>query len=472
MSKKLLSAVVLILILAALIQSCGKRKETREQTAETAVVQRGDIVVKITESGAVEPVTTVDVKSEIAGEIKELFVEEGDRVQARDKLALVQQESSQARQVAQARASLERARLDLEETERDLERQKELYQRGFIAKKEVENADKSHKNSKIQCKLTQKQLWLILGETEPTKTQNLASKTLDHIIVRAPISGVVTNLNVEKGEMITSGTQAYGGGGTTIMTIADLSRMIVKAEINEVDIIKVKTGQTVDIGFDAIRGQVYHGRVKKIAPAGMLKQNIVVYSVEVEILGSVRVPAQVELPKVRRSHLDERAFAQLTEKQRAAIRKESQGLQKQGASRVEIQDALRKKLKEYGAELPEERPSQPIAPLSQPTEEGRTAIEIIKPCMTADLDIIIGKAENVLCVSKEAIVEIDGRTTVMLIKNGKPVPQPVVTGLEDDVKVEIEEGLKEGDKVVIRRSEQARQAMPGPGGHGRRFGRP
>jgi RND family efflux transporter MFP subunit len=472
MSKKLLSAVVLILILAALIQSCGKREGTREQTAETAVVQRGDIVVKITESGAVEPVTTVDVKSEIAGEIKKLFVEEGDKVQARDKLALVQQESSQARQVAQARASLERARLDLEETERDLERQKELYQRGFIAKKEVENAEKSHKNSKIQYELTQKQLWLILGGTEPTKTQSLASKTLDHIIVRAPISGVVTNLNVEKGEMITSGTQAYGGGGTTIMTIADLSRMIVKAEINEVDIIKVKTGQTVDIGFDAIRGRVYQGRVKKIAPAGMLKQNIVVYSVEVEILGSVRVPAQEELPKVGLPHLGERGLAQLTEKQRAAIRKESQSLRKQGASRMEIQDALRKKLKEYGAELPEERPLPPIAPLSQPTEEGRTAIEIIKPGMTADLDIIIGKAENVLCVPKETILEIDGRRTAMLIKNGKPVPQPVVTGLEDDVKVEIKEGLKEGDKVVITRSEQAGQAMPGPGGHGRRFGRP
>ncbi|MCK4418120.1 MAG: biotin/lipoyl-binding protein, partial [Candidatus Latescibacteria bacterium] len=201
MSKKLLSAVVLILILATLIQSCGKREGTREQTAETAVVQKGDIVVKITESGAVEPVTTVDVKSEIAGEIKKLFVEEGDKIQAGDKLALVQQESSQARQVAQARASLERARLDLEEAGRDLERQKELYQKGFVAQKDVENAEKSYKNSKIQYELAEKQLWLVLGGTESVKRQSLVSKTLDNIIVRTPISGVVIDLNVEEGEM-------------------------------------------------------------------------------------------------------------------------------------------------------------------------------------------------------------------------------------------------------------------------------
>lgn len=370
MKRKLFAIVgiiVIVIIGLIVLKSILRNKNTKEQTFRTVLVEKGTILVKITESGKVEPVTTVNIKSELAGKVKKFFVEEGDSVKAGDKLALVQQESSQARQVAQVRASLERAKLDLEDAERNLERKRELYEKGFIAKKDVEDAEKSYKSSKIQYELSEKQLWLVLGGTEPIKAQSLASKAFYNIIVTSPISGVVINLNVEEGEMITSGTQAFGGGGTVLMTIADLSKMIVKTDINEVDVVKVRVEQTANIGFDAIRGKVFRGVVKKIAPAGTIEGNIVVYPVEVEILD---------------------------------------------------------------------------------------LNELIKPGMTADLDIIIGRAEDVLCVPKETITEKDGRTMVILIKNGKSVPQPVVTGLEDDVKVEIKEGLKEGDKLLITRFER------------------
>jgi len=402
MKKKLFvigGIVVIIIVGLVIFRSISRNKNTKKQPFRTVLVEKCDILVKVTESGKVEPVTTVNIKSELAGEVKKLFVEEGDSVKAGDKLALVQQESSQARQIAQARASLERAKLDLEDAERNLERKQELYQKGFIAKKDVEDAEKSYKNSKIQYELAEKQLWLDLGGTEPIKPQSLASRAFDNVIVKSPVSGVVINLNVEEGEMITSGTQAFGGGGTALMTIADLSKMIVKTDINEVDVGKVRAGQSVNIGFDAVRGKVYRGVVKKIAPAGTIEGNIVVSPVEGEILGSVR-------------------------------------------------NAIQKRLKEYEVTPSESRPLT-TAPLSQPAKEQRTGIELIKPGMTADLDIIIGRAEDVLCVPKEAITERGGRTIVMLIKDGKSVPQPVITGLEDDVKVEIKEGLKEGDEVLI-----------------------
>ncbi|HID93667.1 MAG TPA: efflux RND transporter periplasmic adaptor subunit [bacterium (Candidatus Stahlbacteria)] len=438
--------IVIIIVVLVIFRSISKNKNTKKQPLRTALVERGNIVVKVTESGRVEPVTTVNIKSELAGEVKKLFVEEGDSVKVGEKLALVQQESSQAQQVAQARASLERAKLDLEDAKRNLERKQELYRKGFIAKKDVEDAEKLYKNSKIQYELAEKQLWLVLGRTEPIKAQSLASKALDNIIIRAPISGVVISLNVEEGEMITSGTRAFGGGGTTLMTIGDLSKMIVKVDINEVDVTKVKVGQPVNIGFDAIKGRVYHGRVKRISPAGTIKQNIVVYPVEVEILGSSHGERQISVTE--RELPTGQLFAQLTEEQRATIRREVQSLRKQGTSREEIRNAIRKKLREYGVTPPVSRP-QPTPPLSQQVREQLTGIELIKPGMTADLDIIIGKAENVLCVPKEAIIEKDGQKMAMSIKKGKPVLQPVVTGLEDDVKVEIKEGLKEGDKVVI-----------------------
>jgi len=365
MKKKLFiigGSVAIIIIFLVTFSVVSRNKNTKEQRLRIVMVEKGDIIIKMTESGSVESVTTVEIKSELAGEVRKLYVEEGDSVKVGDKLALVQQESSQARQVAQSRASLERTKLDLEEAERNLERKRELYELGFISKKDVEDAEKSYKSSKIQYDLSEKQLWLILGGTEQAESQSLTSRTFDNIIVSSPIKGLVISINVEVGEMITSGTQAYGGGGTTIMTVADLSRMVVKADINEVDVGKVAKGQPVNIVFDAIKGKTYQGRVRKLTPAGSIKQNIVVYPLEVEIL--------------------------------------------------------------------------------DPDES-------IRPGMTADLDIIAGNAKGVLYVPKEAVIKRGNRSTVMLIEDGKPVPKEVITGLEDDVKVEIKEGLKEGDKVLI-----------------------
>ena len=447
MKRKLfvVSGILIITIVGVVIlRSISRDKNAKGQQLKTVLVEKGDIIVKVTESGKVEPVTIVKVKSELAGEVKKLFVEEGDTVKTGEKLALVQREFSQARQVAQGRASLERAKLDLEDAERNLRRKRELYEKGFIAQKDVEDAEKSYKNSKIQYELAQKQLWLLLGGTESIKAQSLASKTLDNIIVRSPISGVVIDLNVEEGEMITSGTQAFGGGGTIIMIIADLSKMIVKTDINEVDVSKVRVGQPVNIGFDAIKGRVYQGVVKRISPAGTDKQNIVVYPVEVEILGSA--PAQSQGPTVEKGPSREHLFAQLTEVQSAVIRQEIGTLRKQGASRAEIRNAMQKKLREFGMTSPESLP-QPVAPVTQPGEVQQVDIRLIKPGMTADLDIVIRQAKNVLCVPKESILKRGDRTLVMLVKDGDLVPQPVVTGLEDDVKVEVRQGLKKGDRV-------------------------
>jgi macrolide-specific efflux system membrane fusion protein len=80
---------------------------------------------------------------------------------------------------------------------------------------------------------------------------------------------------------------------------------------------------------------------------------------------------------------------------------------------------------------------------------------LIKPGMTADLDIIIAKAENVLRVPKEAVIERNGGAAVMLLEGQTTVTRPVVTGLQDDVTVEIREGLEEGDEVLITGSQPA-----------------
>jgi len=326
-----------------------------------ATAKRGSITVKVTESGRVEPLTMVNIKSDFAGEVKSLFVDEGTVVEPGDTLAIIQLEATQSQQVANAWATLQRTKLELESAHRDLERKRELFEKGFIAKKEVEDAEKLYEDCKINYGLAERQLKLLLGGAD-INPEELAADEVTLIAIRSPVSGVVINLNVEEGEMITSGTRTYGGG-TVLMTIADLSKMIVKAKINEIDVAKVKVGRPVRIGFDAIRGKVYHGKVRKISPTGTVEQNIVVYPVEVDILD---------------------------------------------------------------------------------------ADSFIKPGMTADIDIIVGEAHNVLLVPKTAIIQRDGHKFVKVLHHGTPRLQPVVTGLEDDVNVEIKHGLSEGDTVLLQ----------------------
>jgi HlyD family secretion protein len=385
-------AAVAVAAAAVIIASVsGKRGESARQP-RTVRAERGNIVIKVTESGVVAPLTVVNVKSELAGEVKQLFVEEGDSVRAGDRLALVQQESSQAQQIAQARASVERAKLDLTDAERNLERQRDLFERDFIAKKDVEDAEQTYKRSQIQYELAEKQLWVVLGGgAEQSDSGGLGAKAFDNITVTSPISGVVISLDVEQGEMITSGTQAYGGGGTVLMTIADLSKMVVTTDVNEVDVGKIRVGQPAQIGFDAIRNRVYNGVVKRIAPAGTVSGNVVVFPVEVEITGAA------------------------------------------------------------GA-------------------HGRGGTGLIKPGMTADLDIIIARAESVVYVPKETIINQGGGPAVMLLQDGKEILRPVTAGLEDEVDVEIKDGLQEGDEVLIAngrpassQQQQARQSQRGGG---------
>ena len=456
--------VAVIIVVAVIVASVVRNGSKNARQLRTARVERRDIVVKVTESGEVAPLTFVNVKSELAGEVKRLFVEEGDSVEAGDRLALVQQESSQAQQIAQARASVERAKLDLEDTKRNLERQRDLYDKGFIAKKDVEDAEQAHRRSQIQYELSEKQLWVVLGgSAEPVEPGGLGTKAYDNITVTSPISGVVINLNVEQGEMITSGTQAYGGGGTVLMAIADLSKMIVKTNINEVDVGKIRVGQPAQIGFDAIRGKVYNGVVKRIAPAGTIEGNIVVFPVEVEITGSVSGQFQDSRDEMSSQFPGDRLFSRLPEDQREALRRRMEDLRAQGADRREIRRLIEETLAEHGGTPAPEGGREPAPGFPPGAEAGRAGTELIRPGMTADLDIIIAKAENVLCVPKEAITQRDGSAVVTVLEGEKTVSRPVITGLEDDVSVEVREGLDEGDEVVISDSQSTlRQQLESP----------
>ena len=251
-----------------------------------AVVRRGDLSLKVIETGSVEPATVVEIKSEQSGEVKQLFVKEGEKVKRGQRLAVIQQESAQAQQAAQFRADLERERLALEEAERHLARNRALHEKGFLSKQEVETSEKNVETAKIRYALARRQLKLVLGGNEQALehylSRPLGSDHLEEFTVTSPVDGTVITLDVERGEIINSGTSTVTGG-TILLTLADLGRMVVKTNINEVNIARVAPGQPVEIRLDAIPGRLYHGTVGLIAPQGVRTDNIVTYEVTIPV---------------------------------------------------------------------------------------------------------------------------------------------------------------------------------------------
>lgn len=288
-SRIIVISVLVLILMAGLLfynsNSNGKAGKGKEDVLSVRV-QRGDLTVKVAETGSIEPMTAIEIKSEQSGEIKKLYVKEGDYVKAGQLLAMIQQESNLARQAAQVRASMEQERLDMEQAKRDLDRQEALLAKGIVSKKDVETAQQNYENAKVRYGLARRELLLIFGGNQELLRQylsrSLSSDQLDEFVIKAPSPGTIIEVKVEEGEIISSGTSTVTGG-TALMKIADLSRMLAKVKINEVNVTQVKMGQPVEIRLDAVPGRVYHGKVAQISPQGDRQNNIVTFLTTIEV---------------------------------------------------------------------------------------------------------------------------------------------------------------------------------------------
>ncbi|MEE9204421.1 MAG: efflux RND transporter periplasmic adaptor subunit, partial [Nitrospirales bacterium] len=249
-------------------------------------VKRGPIQTRVVETGTLQPALTIAIKSQISGEIRQLRVTEGQEVTASQQLAVLQQEPAQARQVAQLRAALEEERVNTEQAQLTFNRMATLVKQGYVSRQELEAAEQDLKLAKVRRELAKRQLLLALGGNEELYRRHLerdlSSNRLEEFVILSPSPGTILEVKVNPGELITSGTGTFGGG-TELMTLADLSRMIVKAKINEVNIGRVEIGQPVEVRLDALPGRVFRATVKAISPQGEKVDNIVTYQVTIEI---------------------------------------------------------------------------------------------------------------------------------------------------------------------------------------------
>jgi HlyD family secretion protein len=257
-----------------------------KQSPATVEVVRRSLQTRVSETGTVKPSKTIEIKSQFSGEVAQLFVSSGQAVKKGELLAIIRQESSQARQVAQLREAIQEERLNVNTTQREWVRSQTLFKKGFIAQQELETSEDNYQRALLRLELAERQLLLALGGNKELfkryQEGSTQSTRPEEFQVRSPTEGTVLEILVNAGEIITSGTATFGGG-TILMKLADLSRMIVKANINEVNIPRVLVGQAVEIRLDALPGQTFQGTVKKIATQGVKTENIVSYEVTIAI---------------------------------------------------------------------------------------------------------------------------------------------------------------------------------------------
>lgn len=291
--RRIIFAVVFLAVIAVAVIGVRMNKQSTPEDMKGPIseVEIGGVLDRLTETGTIELVRSVEVKSKISGKIKRILVEEGETVRASQLMAIVEPDPNQILQLSGKRAAVERAHIEYLEREKEWERNQSLFEKKLIAKQElekIENLYRIARNAYKQAQLEQRILEMEMSEASSQETADLDSTDiaqLDDFQIVAPIAGLVIARNAEVGEMVITGISSYMVG-STLFQIGDPSEMIVKSSISEVDMGRLREDQEVRIVADSYPDDSYTGRVKSIAPVGIIKQgeSIVTFETEIEIL--------------------------------------------------------------------------------------------------------------------------------------------------------------------------------------------
>ncbi|MEO8333717.1 MAG: efflux RND transporter periplasmic adaptor subunit [bacterium] len=256
-------------IVATLLFSaaCASKKENTVPIS-TAAVQRRDIVIDAQATGVVEPIFVVEVKSKAGGQIVKLPVETGSIVKPGDLLVQIETRDVQ-NQYDQVAAQLAAAKSKLDVSTAQKKRADDLFKSRIITATEHEAAQIDFANA---------QSALVSART----SLDLRKQSLEDATVRAPVGGTIIERTVALGTVITSATGAFGGG-TTLLKMADLSQVRVRALFNETDIGQVKPGQSATVTVDAYPDRRFTGLVEKIEPTAVIQQNVTMFPVLVNL---------------------------------------------------------------------------------------------------------------------------------------------------------------------------------------------
>lgn len=277
--------------------------------SKLARVERGDLVKSVVATGKIEPITKVEIKSKASGIVKKLLVDANDRVKQGQVLAELDRDEIQAQvrsaeaQLAAAKASLQAAEADLQRAQVDAEtpevpllkrayeRALEMQQAGVIADAALDDAQKAYQMAVNKRDVARAQV--LVGKSrvrqadadvqKQTATLAQLKEQLSYTTITSPINGIVLSRNVELGDAVSS-ILVMGSAATLIMTLGDISEVYVKGKVNESDIRKVYLGQPALIKVESCKDKTFEGKVTRIDPMAVDKDNVVTFDVRVSIL--------------------------------------------------------------------------------------------------------------------------------------------------------------------------------------------
>lgn len=277
----IVSVLLLVIVIGGTvaIKANGKDKKPPESPVKTAKAEIADVQVKVTEVGTVEPEVKVEVKSAISGKVIEILHRDGDLVRRGTVLARVEPDLNQAQSLADTKNSVVSSEIRFRDAKKKFEDNNKLLTQGLLAPAQHRDVETEYLEARQDYE-REKEKYNLVEKSGIPIGQSAANFKGSNIV--APMDGVVLTKNVEIGESITSGVSSFNAG-TVLFTVADTSRMIVKAGVNEVDIGKIQVGLPVRVTLDAYPKVRFEGKIDRIAPAVRIDEKVRVFDVEIRL---------------------------------------------------------------------------------------------------------------------------------------------------------------------------------------------
>lgn len=271
--------IIGVIIIALIFSLFWLKKSKNKVQYETAKIRKNTIVQVVEASGTINPVTTVNIGSQVSGLIKEIYVDFNSQVKKGQLLAQIDTSLFEAQlqqataNIANAKANYQKILAIMENDKKTYNRYKNLYARNFIAKSEFDLAEATYLSDKAQLDAAKAQ---IMQAEAGLKT---ASANMRYTKIISPVDGTVVSRAVDVGQTVAASFQTP----TLFMVAQDLTNMQIETSVSEADIGKVKVGQEVNYTLDGYQDRIFHGTVTQVRISPTTVQNVVTYTVIVDV---------------------------------------------------------------------------------------------------------------------------------------------------------------------------------------------
>lgn len=429
------------LALIALIGGAIYKSKTKPkgEAVLTELAQKRIITETVSASGKIFPEKEIKISSDVSGEVVELYVKEGDSVHVGQVLARVNPDLYQSAverttagvnvarsqagasnlSIETARAQRDQVQTQFDNAKKNYERNKSLFQDGLISQAELDVAETSYKNLQSNLRSAENAIITASKSSEAAGYQVKDAEAmlkeqrnnLGRTTIKAPASGIISKLNIEKGERVVGTMQMTG---TEIMRIADLGAMEVQVEVSENDIIRVHVGDETQVEVDAHQSRMFSGTVTEVANSA---SNIGINGLNA--LSNDQVTKFVV--KVR---IDKKSYQDLITDRKATAFKPGM------SATVEIKTHQEKDVLSI--------PIQSVTAYD-PNAELKKKMEKLKKESTS----AAAPAEEKVSIDRNEFIE------AVFIKIGDTVARrDVITGIQDENFIQIKSGINEGDEVI------------------------